>query len=68
VDSLASAVLLNGALALRTFFGISLDPVGSLAVVLTLLQPKFCDGTDDGTMIGVNRTSKAKCVAFWTSY
>ena len=67
-DSLASAVLLNGTLALRTFFGIGLNPVGSLTVVLAFLQPKFCDRADDGSMIGVNGASKAECVAFRTSH
>jgi len=33
----ASAVLLNGTLTLCTFFGVSLDPVGSLTVVLAFL-------------------------------
>ena len=36
-DSLASTILLNGTLALRTFFSVSLDPVGSLTVVLAFL-------------------------------
>ena len=67
-DSLSSTILLNGTLALRTFFGISLDPVGSLTVVLTFLQPKLCDGANDRSMIGVHGASKAERVALWTSY
>jgi len=64
----APAVLLNGTLALRTFFGVSLDPVGSLTVVLAFLKPIFCDGADDGSMIRVNGAPEAECVALWTSY
>ena len=50
----APAVLLDRALALAALLGVALDPIGGFAVIMEILEPKFCDITNDGSMISLN--------------
>ena len=60
---LAPPILLNRTLALRTLLGITLDPIRSLTIILTLLQPHLGHRTDHRPMIRVNITAKAELVS-----
>ena len=47
---IATSFLLNGGPTLRTLLGIGRDPVGGLAVVVTLLNPLLDEVAPDGVM------------------
>lgn len=43
-DSLAATIFLNGTLTLAALLGVTFDPVRSLTVIATFLQPHPSDG------------------------
>ena len=59
---LATTILLYRRLALTTLLRIALDPISSLAVILTFLQPELRNRTDNRSMIAINRATKTKFV------
>ena len=59
---LATPILLDGALTLAAFFGVALDPISCLTIVVTLLKPHLRDRADNRTMVTVDVTSKAELV------
>lgn len=59
-DALAPSILLNGTLAIRALLGVTLDPIGSFAVISTLLQPQFADSADERSVIPVDVAAEAK--------
>ena len=65
--SLATTVFLYSALTFGALFGIGLDPVCRLAIVLAFLQPQLGNSTQDGSMIRVDVATKAKSVAMRAS-
>ena len=60
--ALASTVLLNCTLALAALLRVTLDPVGSLTIVLTLLEPHLSHATHHRSMIIVDITAEAELV------
>jgi hypothetical protein len=58
--SLASSILLDGALALTTLLRITLDPIRRLAVVPALFQPHLRNTTHNRPMIAINRAPKTE--------
>jgi hypothetical protein len=67
-NSLATAVLLYGALTFRALLRVGLDPVGGLAIVLAFLQPQLGNPTQNGPMVRVDMAAKAKGVPVRTGY
>ena len=63
-DLLASSVLLNRTLTLRTLLRVTLYPVGCLTVVTALLEPHPRDSTHNRPVVILNRASKTKLVLF----
>lgn len=59
---LATSVLLNRALTFGALLGVTLDPVRSFAVVSTLLEPHLRHTAYHGSMIALDRASKAEFV------
>jgi hypothetical protein len=57
---LASAVLLDGTLALAALFRIALDPVSSLTIIPAFLQPHLSHPAYNGPVITIDSTSKAE--------
>jgi len=66
VHVIASTILLNRALTLWAFLRVTLDPISSLTVVLTLLEPKSGDSAYDGPMIIIHIASKTERMSFGT--
>ena len=63
-NQLAPPILLNRALTHRTLLRVALDPIRSLAIVPTFLQPHSSRRTHDRPMIALDSTTKAKLVFF----
>jgi len=57
---IAPPILLNRALAFTTLLRITLDPIRSLTIISTLLQPHLRHPTYNRSMIPFNRTTKAE--------
>lgn len=58
----ATSVLLDRTLTMTTFLSIALDPISSLAVISTFLQPHPRNRADYGAVVALDRTSKTKPV------
>lgn len=61
-NSLATTVLLDCTLALRTFLGVALDPIRRFAVVATFLEPHLGDVAHHWSMIALDWASKTELV------
>ena len=56
---ITASILLDGSVALWTLLCVAVDPVGCLAVIITLLQPQLQIFTEDG-LVGVTATTETK--------
>ena len=56
---ITASIFLDGSVAFWTLLSVAVNPVGSLTVIITLLQPELQVLTEDGFM-GVTATTKTK--------
>lgn len=60
VYSLAASVLFDGTLTFAALLGVALDPVCRFAVVLALFDPELGNLANEGSVIAIECTAKAK--------